>query len=283
MSNAIESALQAYRKGTLRPDMSSGKETRLETTLGKFPGLKRIPLGRFPKHMLIIPDGNGRWATKKRLSTLEGHRKGKDVAIQVLRDLRPITNIEFITLWGMSAANFDKRDSEEKENLFRIFEETLTELTPELMQENGRFIHLGRKDRIPKRLLQVFNDTEEKTAENTGQTVCLAIDYGGQDQEERMYEHFVDEVRTLPQDVPITDVPQRIVRLRDGGGAVPPADLVLRTSGELRTSGLGWLGEQAEFVAVKKLFPSIGTKHVVKALVEYSRRDRRFGGKLKST
>lgn len=269
-------------RGTRRahePPTPKTKSEKLQALLREYPELRKIPQGKLPTHMLIIPDGNGRWAAKRHLHTLEGHRKGKDVAIQVLRDLRPLEEIRFITLWGMSAANFDKRDPNEKANLFWIFEDTLTELTPELMQENGRFIHLGRKDRVPAYLLRRLDETEKTTARNTGQTVCLAVDYGGQDQEERMYEHFGKEVRMLPQDVPITNIPQRIVALRDGGGTVPTADLVVRTSGELRTSGLGWLGEQAEFVSVKSLFPSIGTRHIVEALVEYSRRDRRSGGR----
>lgn len=277
MRNPIEGLWRPRELGV--PPPSGG----LEDLLRKYPELSRIPQDKFPSHVLIIPDGNGRWARSHDSTNLEGHKKGKEVAIQILRDLRLLNQIKIVTLWGMSADNLDKRDPEEKENLFKIFEETLIELTPELMEENGQFAHLGRKDRIPKRLLQIFNDTEALTAENTGQTVCLAVDYGGQDQEIRMFESYGEEVRKLPLDVPITDVQQRIIRHRDGGGKITPADLVIRTSGELRTSGLGWLGEKAEFVSITGLFPTIGTGQIVEALAKYSRRERRDGGRPKTT
>lgn len=258
-----------------RPQTTDG---RLQALLRKHSELRKIPQDRFPTHMLIIPDGNGRWAKSHHLTTLEGHRKGKDVVIQLLRDLRPIEQIRFVTLWGMSADNFDKRDPEEKENLFGIFEDTLMELRPELIAENGRFIHLGRKDRIPKRLLEVFDETEALTAENTGQTVCLAVDYGGEDQELRIMQKTVNEI---PKDTIVTIEDRN--RLRDGRGIIPSADMIIRTSGEERVSDLGWLGKGAEFIKIKELFPTIGTEHIVKGLVEFSKRERRGGGRPKTT
>lgn len=268
-----------WRRGTIQETpVAKTISERRQALFGAYPELGRIPQDRFPHHLLIIPDGNGRWAQRHHLNTTEGHRKGKEVAVQLLRDLRPLEEVRFVTLWGMSYDNLEKRDPEEKDNLFRLFEETVRTLEAELIEENGRFVHLGRKDRIPESLRKTFTDVERDTAQNSGQTVCLAIDYGGQDQEVRI-------INRARQEIPINRLVtiEDIRPLRDGGGIVPGADLVIRTSGELRTSGLGWLGEQAEFVAVREFFPSVGTAHIVKGLVEYSKRDRRFGGRPQST
>lgn len=282
MANNVIEAIQTYRTGKIRPSESSVHtltlEDRRRDLFTRFPDLGKVPQDRFPNHMLIIPDGNGRWAERRHQKPLAGHEQGKKVVIQLLRDLRPLEEIKFITLWGMSADNLDKRDSEEKENLFRIFGETLHSMTPELLAENGRFMHIGRKDRIPQDLRQAFDEVETLTAENTGQTVCLAVDYGGEDQELRIMQRTVNEI---PKDTIVTIEDRN--RLRDGGGILPSADMIIRTSGEERISDLGWLGKGAEFIKIKELFPTIGTGHVIKGLIEFSKRERRGGGRPKTT
>lgn len=236
----------------------------------RFPQLKEVPQGGFPNHVLIIPDGNRRFATASLQNVLFGHQKGMEVVTNILRELRDLP-IPFVTLWAFSADNW-KRPPHEVEGLMLLLENGLRARTGELMENKVRMIHLGRKDRITKGLRATIEDTEVRTANNTGQTLCLAIDFGGRDQERRMLE----AVRKISPDVQLTD--ELINKLRDGKGLVPPADLLVRTS-ERRTSDIGWLnGAQTELYFIdNKLFPEITTVDIVAAIYYFSTRQRRMG------
>ena len=114
---------------------------------------------------------------------------------------------------------------------------------------------------------------EEMTRKNTGRKFCAAIDFGGQDQELRI----MQTIQKLPKKTKVTL--ELLEELRDGGGIIKPADLIIRTSGEQRTSDLGWLAQNAEFYAIKYYLPETGTEDFVKALIDYSKRERRLGGR----
>ncbi|MEK7573689.1 MAG: polyprenyl diphosphate synthase [Patescibacteria group bacterium] len=239
--------------------------------LDKFPQLKSIPKDKFPKHLLIIPDGNGRWAKKRGKPTFEGHRKGAEVLKKILNDLQQLP-IKYVTVWGFSSDNW-KRNSEEVSGLMRIFKQYLKKELKELLKDKKKFIHLGRRDRLPKDIVELIETSEKNTKEGDNGYFCLALDFGGEDQEIRI----IEKARRLPKQTKIT--PVVLGKLRDGRGEVPPADLVIRTSGELRLSGLGWLGDYAEFYSIKKLLPDADTEDFVQGIIEYSGRDRRFGGR----
>ncbi|MBI1982035.1 MAG: di-trans,poly-cis-decaprenylcistransferase [Candidatus Levybacteria bacterium] len=236
----------------------------------RFPQLKEVPQDGFPNHVLIIPDGNRRFATASLQNALFGHEQGMKVVANILRDLRELP-ISTVTLWAFSADNW-KRTSEEVNGLMLLLERGIKTHFDELMKNNVRVVHLGRKDRITKGLRATIEDTEVRTANNTGQTLCLAIDFGGRDQERRMLE----AVRKISPDVQLTD--ELINKLRDGKGLVPPADLLVRTS-ERRTSDIGWLnGAQTELYFIdNKLFPEITTVDIVAAIYYFSTRQRRMG------
>jgi len=143
-----------------------------------------------------------------------------------------------------------------------------------ILGTDRRFIHIGRKDRLPDQLKKFIQQAEEKTAQNQGQILCLAIDFGGEDQEIRLLE----KARQLSTDMPITK--ETLWQLRDGGGLITPADLLIRTSGEKRTSDVGWLNSTpTELYFTDKYFPDMQTADVVAALVDFSKRERRFGGR----
>lgn len=248
----------------------SPEATRPLTTWERFPQLKEIPQGGFPNHVLIIPDGNRRFAKASLQNVLFGHRQGMTVVTDILRDLRALP-INFVTLWAFSADNW-KRPQEEVYGLMMLLERGVKTHVDELMKNNARVIHLGRKDRIPESLRITIEDAESKTAKNSGQTVCLAIDFGGKDQERRMLE----AARRIPPGVSLTD--ELIEQLRDGKGLIPPADLLVRPS-ERRTSDIGWLnGAQTELYFIdKKFFPEISTDDIVDAICYFSTRQRRLG------
>jgi undecaprenyl diphosphate synthase len=239
----------------------------------RFPELKKIPQEQFPNHVLIIPDGNGRWAKRINSIPIIGHRQGFNVLKEVLKDLQDLP-INTVTIWGFAADNW-KRSEAEVSQLMKLFEEGLKDLVPELLKNKSKFIHLGRKDRIPSSLQIAIKDAEKATRNNKGKVLCLAIDFGGEDQELRI----MKEIQKLPKGTDINS--DLIKKLRDGKGEIPPADLIIRTSGENRTSDIGWLGKNSEFYSVSKLLPDATIGDFVKAIIDYTKRERRFGTRAK--
>ncbi len=241
----------------------------------KYPALKKIPTDRFPRHIFIIPDGNGRWAKARGKFVTEGHKKGFEAAEKLLDDLSEVPQIKAVTLWGFAADNW-KRSKKEVDGLMRIFSFLAKKTIKKIQNRNGRFIFLGRRDRIPKTLLQQFIDGVESTKNNTGQIVAIAIDFGGEDQNLRSLQ--------AAQVYKVNITEEILWDLRDGHGIIKAADLLIRTSGEKRTSDVGWLnGISTELYFTDKLFPDITTQDIVDAIVDFSKRERRFGGRNETT
>ena len=239
----------------------------------EFPELKKIPENKFPNHVLIIPDGNGRWAKQLHKIPAFGHKKGFLVIQKAIRKLQDLP-INTITIWAFSADNW-KRDKNEIEALMQIFDAGIKEATKDFYEKRVRFICLGRRDRIPKFLRKTIEKIELETKEFGPKIFCVAIDFSGQDQEIRM----IEKVQKLSKNTKI-DL-KLIEKLRDSEGIVKPADLIIRTSGEQRTSDLGWLSQNSEFYSIIKLLPETRTIDFVESLVDYSKRERRFGARIK--
>lgn len=237
----------------------------------RFPKLKEIASRKFPNHVLIIPDGNGRWAKKINSIPIVGHHQGFKVLKEILKNLQELP-VNIVTIWGFAADNW-KRSEKEVAELMKLFEKGLQEATPDLVKNKSRFIHLGRKDRVPLSLKIAIQKAEKITRNNNGKILCLAIDFGGEDQELRI----MKTIQKLSKNINIT--PELVRNLRDGHGEIPAADLIIRTSGENRTSDVGWLGTNSEFYSISKLLPDTSMEDFVKALVDYSKRERRFGGR----
>ena len=235
-----------------------------------FPKLKSIPKDKFPQHVFIIPDGNRRYAKKHGKSVFWGHQAGFRVAIKLLRYFRPLP-IRTVTLWGFAADNW-KRDEKEIKGLMRIFGFIIDNYLDELQENNSRFIHLGRKDRLPKKLLEKFEMAEEKTKNNKGQIICLAVDFGGEDQNVRM----IERAMKLPKNEIIDE--QTLWKLRDSQGLIKSGDLIIRTS-ETRTSDVGWINGKHSvlYFLPNKFFPEITEKDCVNAVVYYAKTKRNEG------
>ncbi|MCL4418834.1 polyprenyl diphosphate synthase [Patescibacteria group bacterium] len=242
----------------------------------RYPELTKIPRDRFPQNVFIIPDGNGRWAALRKQAVWFGHQKGAEVIVQAFRDLNQLSDVvPFVGAWGFSIDNL-KRSPEEVQFLMNLFESTVRLLQPDLKKNNSRFIHIGRKDIFEERpsLGEAITEVEDETRGNTGQVVYVAIGFSGEDQDMRI----IDKARQLPPETPT--IPEVIACLRDGEGTIPPADLLVRTSGEQRLSDVGWLaGRNTELYFSDKYFPDITISDMVNALVDFSKRDRRFGGR----
>jgi len=234
----------------------------------KSPKLAEIPEDKFPQHIFIIPDGNRRFARQNNKPTLWGHQKGFKVAIELLRYFRPLP-IRAVTLWGFAADNW-KRSPLEITHLMKIYGLIIDNYLDELMENDSRFIHLGRKDRIPPWLLEKFEMAEGKTKNNKGQIVCLAVDFGGEDQNVRT----ANAARKLKKDVD----KDSIWELRDTKGIVKSADLIIRTS-EMRTSDVGWINgsHSVLYFLPNKLFPEVVIQDVADAIYSYSQTKKNEG------
>lgn len=251
-----------------------GKKKTEKSVWDKFPELKNIPEDKFPNHLLLIPDGNGRWAKLAHKKITDGHRQGAEAIKDIYNDLWQLP-IKYITIWGFSADNWS-RTREEADGIMHVIDETLKVLLPQAIERNERIVHIGRKDRIPKFLRVAFENAETVTEKNTGTVLSLAVDYAGLDQEVRLIKRMIDDnVKVINS--------KTIEKYRDGGGIVPPADLVVRTSGEKRTSDLGWLAINAELAFISKLLPNTGSKDIVESIINFSKRERRFGGRPQTT
>jgi len=225
-----------------------------------------------PNHIAIIPDGNRRWAKEHGLPSFEGHRRGFDVAVKIGRKVRSL-GIHTMTMWAFSTENWN-RTKEEVSYLMRMYETFIERSLKQAMREKIRIIHLGRKDRISKKLLEKIQNSEEKTKDFENYILNIAIDYGGRDE-------VVRTIKKISNDkFPISNLSEENFGqfLDTANQPYPNPDLIIRTSGEQRTSGLMiWQAAYAEYIFLKKHFPDIKDEDIEKAVEEYSQRQRRFG------
>lgn len=220
-------------------------------------------------HLAIIPDGNRRWAREKGFMNVW---RGHEVAVENFRTLtewcRNDPRVAALTVWCFSTENW-KRPKAEVDALMRMLETYLKKERDEFKKKHTRFTHSGRRDRIPASLKAVIEETEELTKNEAGFTLHLAVDYGGIDEITRA-------VRKLPDPSQAT---QASIRATLDHPELPDIDLVLRSSGEQRTSNFFlFQTTYAEWIFSPKYFPDIAASDLDEALKEYDRRKRRFGG-----
>ncbi|MBP6098874.1 MAG: di-trans,poly-cis-decaprenylcistransferase [Candidatus Levybacteria bacterium] len=225
-----------------------------------------------PKHIAIIPDGNRRWAKEHSLPSLQGHRKGFQVAQVLARKIRA-SGVPTLTFWAFSTENW-KRDGKEVGYLMQFYSKFLEKNLLSMDDEKVRYIHLGRKDRIPEKLLAKIENIEEKTKKFKKYYLNFALDYGGHDEIVRAVKKIVGK------GVKSDDITESLIEanLDTAQEPYPNPDLVIRTSGENRTSGfMPWQAAYAEYIFIDKYFPDLTEGDIDWALAEYSRRQRRFG------
>lgn len=222
-----------------------------------------------PEALLVIPDGNGRWARAMGKTVFEGHKKGAKSFAGVIEQFLK-TKIKVLGAWGFSEDNW-KRPQEEIDKIMVVIENVISENLPKMKENNVKFLVLGREDKIKSlypSLFKVIENAQKETAENTGKIIALFVDYG----ERFQLEEFA-KARAQNPDAGTYELLSKINK------NLPLFDMVLRTSGELRLSGFGPLTSLAEFVSVEKNLPDLAVVDFANALVEYSRRERRLGGR----
>lgn len=224
-----------------------------------------------PNHVAIIMDGNGRWAAKRGLPRLLGHRAGTDNVHRVVEGFDRY-QVKYLTLYAFSTENW-RRPGVEVSGLLRILAEMIDRETKALHKKNVRLTHLGRLDELPPELQGQVHKALELTKNNTGMTLSLAFDYGGRAE-------ILDAVRRIIKDrVPSEDITESLFSSYLYTADVPEPDLIIRTGGEMRMSNfLIWQAAYSEFYSTPTLWPDFYEKEIEKALVAYSRRERRFGG-----
>lgn len=234
------------------------------------PELKTIP-----RHIAIIMDGNGRWASERGLPRREGHRAGAEsvrACVEACGDL----GIEFLTLYAFSSENW-KRPRTEVDALMRLLEAFLKEKTPEMRDRNVRLQAIGRIDLLPERCQKQLHRSIEQTAENSGLTLVLALSYGSR-------EEIVDGVKSVVRAVREGHIDEAMITPDLFGKHLytryyPDPDLLIRTSGEMRVSNfLLWQISYAEMFITRKLWPDFRHDDLKEAVEEYARRHRRYGG-----
>lgn len=226
-----------------------------------------------PNHLVIIPDGNRRWARARGLNTFQGHKAGFDMAVKLSKSARQ-WGVYTFTLWGFSTENWD-RTAEEIGYLMKLYESLVGRYLKEAKEDDVKIIHLGRKDRIPKSLLAKIIKAEEETENNKSYILNIAIDYGGHDDIIRAVQKMVADK------VPAEKIDKKLFEsyLDTKNQPYPYVDLMIRTSGEQRTSGmLLWQSAYTEYFFENGHFPDFTPEKLKEAVLDYSRRRRRFGG-----
>lgn len=219
-------------------------------------------------HVGFIADGNRRWAKERGLPTLEGHRKGSDKVEMVVDQLKN-SEVEFVSFFVFSTENWD-RSPEEVAYLMDLISGSIERLTKKAEKENIRVIILGRSERVDPALWERIIKAADSTKDNTGLTVCFCFNYGGQWE--------IADAAKKAAAAGETDWSPESFHKYIYHPEVPDLDLVVRTSGEERTSGFQlWRAAYAELLFLEKHFPALEPEDVQAVLDEYHTRQRRFG------
>ena len=233
-----------------------------------------LDLTRLPRHVAIIMDGNGRWAQRRGLSRIEGHRRGKDSVRAVVETARRL-GIPYLSLFAFSTENW-QRPRREVDALMRLLLRYLRSEVNKLMKNEVRVLAIGDTARLPDPVRRELDRVIELTRANGRLTVGLCVSYGGR-------EDIVDAIRRIAREVRAgrlepDAIDQATVAAHLGTAAFPDPDLLIRTSGEMRISNFFlWQIAYTELYVTETLWPDFRDAEFVDALVRYQQRERRFG------
>jgi undecaprenyl diphosphate synthase len=229
---------------------------------------------RLPRHIAVIMDGNGRWAQRRGLPRVEGHRRGVQSVRSTIEECCRL-GIEQLTLYCLSIENW-KRPREELDFLMALLHQYLLAERAEIMEQNIRFTTIGRRSELPDNVLTEMDENIRLSSGNTGTTLCLAINYGGRTE-------IVDAVRRLAQQTASKELAPEAIDEDTVSNALysagmPDPDLLIRTAGEMRVSNfLLWQISYAELWVTEKCWPDFDRATLHEALRDFATRERRFG------
>lgn len=236
--------------------------------------MTELSLTKTPQHVAIIMDGNGRWARQQSLSRLEGHKKGSEVAREIVTAASR-AGVSYLTLYAFSSENW-RRDPHEVSGLMALLQHYLETEAEELHKEGVRLKIIGERDFLPNTILNLVEHVEELTKKNKTLTLQMAISYGSRAE----ILHAVREIAQKARDRRLDPekITEQIFEEYLYTAGVPDPDLLIRTSGEQRISNyLLWQVAYTELVFVDKFWPDFTPQDFMEALLTYQARERRFG------
>jgi len=231
----------------------------------------QVDFSRLPYHVAVIMDGNGRWAKKRNLPRIEGHRAGAESVREIVETCARL-GIKVLTLYAFSKENW-KRPKKEIVTLWRLLEEYLKKEDKVLVKNKFRLQVIGERDEIPPSVQRELERVEKLTENNDNLTVVLALNYGGRSE-------IVEGVKKLlkEKEVDVEALDEEKFSSYLYTVDLPDPDMVIRTSGELRVSNfLLWQIAYSEIWITQELWPDFRRKHMLQALIDYQKRERRFG------
>ncbi len=227
-----------------------------------------------PRHVAIIMDGNGRWATMRRRPRLFGHHAGARRVREVV-EACPALGVGYLTIFAFSTENW-RRTQSEVAGLMSLFRRYITKEMQAFVKENVRVRFIGDRPRLDDKLRALMDEAEAMTAACTGTNLTIALNYGGRDEVARATRRLAEDVRAgrlHPEDVGEETLPRYL-----DTHVLPDPDLVIRTSGEARISNfLLWQSAYAEYEFVDTLWPDFTADEMARLVDAYTARDRRFG------
>lgn len=234
-----------------------------------------LPVERLPRHIAIIMDGNGRWAVQRNLPRIEGHRRGANAVEQTVEACARL-GVQQLTLYCFSSENW-KRPQEEQNFLMELLERFVIEQRDRIMRNNIRLKIIGRRRGLPDSALAETDRTIEMSRANTGTTLCLAINYGARGEMVDAVQQIAEQVKAgslQPEDIDEQTISDALYTAE-----MPDPDLLIRTAGEMRVSNfLLWQISYAELWVSPKCWPDFEEADLHQAILDFARRDRRFGG-----
>ncbi len=238
------------------------------------PLLKLIDQKKIPAHVAIIMDGNGRWAKSRGLERIEGHRAGIE-GVKAAVEAAQETGVRYLTLYAFSVENWKRPESEVKE-LFNLLDHYLEKEKNRIEEEQIRFRTIGRLTDLPQKTRKNLEEVQERTINHKGLTLTFALSYGGRAEICDAISKIVDKAKMGEFNSEVTEkTVQKYLYAPD----LPDPDLLIRTSGEYRISNfLLWQIAYTEIIILDVLWPDFRQEHFYEALLDYQRRERRYGG-----
>ena len=232
---------------------------------------------RIPRHVAVIMDGNGRWAKKRAMNRLNGHKAGIEAVRETIRCANDV-GVDYLTIYSFSTENW-KRPEDEVNGLMNLFAKTMLAELDGLHEEGVRVATIGNLDALPEKTARAFAEAWDKTKHNDGMTLVIAVNYGSRDEILAAAQRSIDEALAAAaageEPAPLTEE-AFAGRLYTAG--IPDPDLLIRTSGEMRVSNfLLWQIAYTEFYCAEALWPDFDRYEFLRALLDYQQRDRRFG------
>jgi undecaprenyl diphosphate synthase len=232
---------------------------------------RQLDFSRLPRHVAIIMDGNGRWAQKRRLPRMEGHRAGAKAVQEAVESCARL-GVKFLTLYAFSKENW-KRPRREVARLWKLLEDYLRKDDKEMVKNNIRLLVIGQREELPESTKRELSRVEELTRNFTKLTVVLALNYGGRAE-------IVDAAKAILREpgLAAAGLDEETFSRFLYTASLPDPDLLIRTSGEMRVSNfLLWQIAYSEIWITQDYWPDFRRRHFLQALVDYQKRERRFG------